>query len=75
MKKTEDFPGWDEWKRRNREGMECSVRIVRKGRKVTLTADNLGIVVENVTVLGEGEKEVYAAITGDMAAITDIRIR
>ena len=75
MKKTEDFPGWDEWKRCNREGMECSVRIVRKGRKVTLTADNLGIVVENVTVLGEGEKEVYAAITGDMAAITDIRIR
>ena len=74
MKKTEDFPGWDEWKRCNREGMECSVRIVRKGRKVTLTADNLGIVVENVTVLGEGEKEVYAAITGDMAAITDIRI-
>lgn len=75
MKKTEDFPGWDEWKRCNKEGMECSVRIVRKGRKVTLTADNLGIVVENVTVLGEGEKEVYAAITGDMAAITDIRIR
>ncbi len=74
MKKTEDFAGWDEWKRRNKEGVECSVGIVRKGGRVILRTENLGISIENTTILPAGAGKVYAALTGDQTAITDIRI-
>ena len=75
MKKTSLFPGWDEWKRINKEGMECSVKLVKKGSRVIMSTENLGIVIENVTTLHEGEKQVYAALTGDEVALTDIRVR
>ena len=75
MKKTDSFAGWDEWKRKNKDGLECSVKLVRRGSKITLYTENMGIVIENTTVLHDGEKEVYAALTGDQVALTDIRIR
>ena len=74
MKKTEEFPGWDDWKLKNKEGMECSVRFVRKGSKVTIHTENLGILIENTTVVSDGGKTIYAAISGDQVAITDIRV-
>lgn len=36
---------------------------------------HLCLVIENTTTMHNDEKEVYAAITGDQVAITDIRIR
>ncbi|MCR5507961.1 MAG: HD domain-containing protein [Lachnospiraceae bacterium] len=75
MKKNDDFPGWDTWKAVNKEGMECSVEFVKKGNKVTMATENLGIYIENTTVISDGPGEVYAALTGDQTALTDIRIR
>ena len=74
MKKREDFPGWDVWKDKNKMGMECSVSIVKKGNNISLSTDNLGILIENVTTIKDGTKDVYVTITGDQVALTDIRI-
>lgn len=74
MKKNESFPGWDVWKRKNKEGYECSVQVRRRGNRVVLSTENLGIAIENITVLKEGEDTVYVALTGDQVALTDIRI-
>ncbi len=75
MKKSGTFPGWDVWKDKNKEGMECSVRLARKGNKIVISTENLGIAIENTTVIRDGAGEVYAALTGDQVALTDIRIR
>ena len=75
MKKSGTFPGWDVWKDKNKEGMECSVRLARKGNKIVISTENLGITIENTMVVRNEAGEVYAALTGDQVALTDIRIR
>ena len=75
MKKAADFPGWDAWKAQNKAGMECSVRIVRRGRQITVSTENLGISIDHITQLADDTETVCAALTGDMIALTDIRVR
>ncbi len=74
MKKTEEFPGWDRWKDSCREGMEFEVRFRKKGNRITIGAVNMGITVEDTLVINDGAEHVYAALTGDQVALTDIRI-
>ncbi len=75
MKKTEDFPGWDAWRKANKEGMNCEVLLEKKGNQVFLKTENLGISIENTTILKEEHAKVYAALTGDQVALTDIRVK
>ena len=75
MRKKETFRGWDYWKDSNKEGMECEVSIERRGRRIITASDNLGIEIENTTELDDNSKAVYVALTGDMCAFTDIRLK
>ncbi len=75
IKKKEVFPGWGKWKETNKKGMECVVSIVKKGNKATVRTENLGIAIDNTTILGIAAKEVYVSLTGDLVALTDIRVR
>ena len=43
--------------------------------KITIITDNAGISVSNTAVLTGIDKTVYAAITGDQVAITNIHIK
>ncbi|MCR4961197.1 MAG: HD domain-containing protein [Lachnospiraceae bacterium] len=74
MKKTSNFEGWDVWKRINKEGFECEVEFARKGNKVIVRSDTLGIFLEDELTLKDPKQEIYAAITGDQVALTDIRV-
>ena len=74
VKKTEEFAGWEEWKRINREGFDCTVYFERQGNRITVSTENLGVSVKNIITVDDGSKDVYAAITGDQCAVTDIRI-
>lgn len=73
--KTEAFQGWDAWMRVNMQGMECEAVIRRKNNRITLKTVNLGIEMENTTIISDGPEKVFVALTGDQVAITDIRIR
>ncbi len=75
IEKNEKFPGWDSWKESCKQGMECEVVFRKKGNTVTMVTENLGISIENVTTINDEMGEVYAAISGDQVAVTDIRIR
>ncbi len=75
MKKSEDFPGWEQWKEINKVGMESAFDVTRKGNHVTISTNNLGIYMENTTIMKDTSKPVYVALTGDQVALTDIRIR
>lgn len=74
MKKTDEFPGWEAWKTINKRGEECSVEIQCKLGKVIVHTENLGIVINDEIKLKEPSKKVYASITGDQVALTDIRV-
>ncbi|MCR5282662.1 MAG: HD domain-containing protein [Lachnospiraceae bacterium] len=73
-KKEADFVGWDNWMKQNLEGMDCEVSVERRGDKVILRTTNLGLSIENITTGIEPAKKVYLALTGDLVALTDIRI-
>ncbi len=72
--KTDGFKGWDEWKKVNRNGMDCVVELERRGDRMITTTENLGVQITNSTNIANPSKEVYAALTGDQCAITGIRI-
>lgn len=74
MKKTDEFPGWEAWKTINKRGEECSIEIQCKLGKVIVHTENLGIVINDEIKLKEPSKKVYASITGDQVALTDIRV-
>ncbi|MCR5419356.1 MAG: HD-GYP domain-containing protein [Lachnospiraceae bacterium] len=68
------FKGWDEWKRLNKEGFDCTVTFSRKGREIITSTENFGLSICNTTTLREGAGEVYVALTGDQVALTNIRV-
>ncbi len=72
--KNREFKGWDEWKAVNRRGMECKVTFERTGNRLITTTENFGIYIRNTTTFSEGPQAVYAALSGDQVALTDIRI-
>ncbi len=74
MKKTDEFAGWNTWKAENHEGREYEVSFRKKGNKIHFLSENGGILIQNVTTLREGRDQIFAAITGEQCAITDIRI-
>ena len=75
VRKASDFKGWDYWKNENKSGIECVIDFQKQENTVTFTTKNLGIEIENTTILRDAPKEVYVALTGDECAITDIRLR
>lgn len=74
MKKDNDFPGWNTWKEVFRAGKECEINLSRKGKRIRLYTENLGLHIENTTILNDDPREVYVALTGDEVALTDIRV-
>jgi len=72
------FTGWDDWKKGNKEGLDCSVTFAQEGNRLTVSTSNLGLSVKGVILLPgnaeDGKGPVYAALTGDQVALTDIRI-
>ncbi len=71
---TRNFPGWNIWKEKNKEGMDCTVRIRREGNRVMMETENLGIAVDSVTTVKDDVRNMYIALTGDQCALTEIRI-
>ena len=74
VNRTDSFAGWDEWKKINLEGYDCVVNIEKKDGRIITTTENNGISIINNTILKDPSKKVYAALTGDQCAITNIRI-
>ncbi len=74
MKKSENFKGWENWKKINKKGMDCEIDLERRGNRIIFKTENLGINIENTTVILDEVSKVYVALTGDQVALTDIRV-
>ena len=74
VSQTEKFSDWQTLNVKNKQGIDCKVIINRDGNKIKIHTENLGIIINSVTTLKDDVKDVYAAITGDQCAITNIHI-
>lgn len=74
VRRGKEFPGWDEWKKINKKGFECTVSFTRRRNKIYMETRNVGIYTRTVTTIPVGSENVYMALTGDQCVITDIRV-
>ncbi|MCR4991110.1 MAG: HD-GYP domain-containing protein [Lachnospiraceae bacterium] len=74
VNKSENFAGWEEWKRINKEGFDCTISFERDGDKITTYTENMGISVKITTTILKHGEDVYVALSGDQVALTNIRI-
>ncbi|MCR4890982.1 MAG: HD domain-containing protein [Lachnospiraceae bacterium] len=72
--KNENFEGWDAWKKKNKQGLDCRVKLRQDRNRVRIETENLGIAIESVTTILDKRRDYYIAITGDQCAITDIHV-
>ena len=75
MEKKEAFHDWNEWKDFNKRGFDCEIKLQKKDNEIIFHTENYGISIENKTILKGDNTEVFAALTGDQCALTDIRMR
>ncbi|MCR4762746.1 MAG: HD-GYP domain-containing protein [Lachnospiraceae bacterium] len=73
--KTEEFGDWEQWKARNREGLDCTVVLRRKDNEVTAVTEQAGLRIRTTTRITDGSKRIYVALTGDLVAMTGIRVQ
>ncbi|MCR4694593.1 MAG: HD domain-containing protein [Pseudobutyrivibrio sp.] len=74
VKNTREFRGWDKWKEKNKEGMECHISFRISGNTLHMAASNTDFKILNTTAFLGMPENLYFALTGDVCAITDIRI-
>ena len=74
INKNNNFEGWDEWKKLNKSGMDCSISIQREGRRITVVTENAGIAIKSISELKDDFPEIYVALTGDQCVLTNIKI-
>ena len=72
---TRAFEGWNAWKEKNRQGIDCEVNIQRDGKHVSISSETLGIAIHTETTVMDDVDELYVALTGDQCAITNIRVQ
>ena len=71
---TGDFKGWDDWKARNKQGLDCTITFEKKDKTIIVTGELGGVVTRSTTTINDDVSAVYAALTGDQCALTNIRI-
>ncbi|WP_027727866.1 HD-GYP domain-containing protein [Treponema sp. C6A8] len=74
MHHSENFENWRKWNDLNKAGYECKIKFTKKGGRISIRTENLGIAIENITKIKDEKDSVYISLTGDQCALTDIRI-
>ncbi len=71
---TGDFSGWENWMDKNKQGIDCKLKIRREGKMIFMKTENLGVSVNSISTIKDGTKKLYFALTGDQCAISNIRV-
>ncbi|MBR6836322.1 MAG: diguanylate cyclase, partial [Oscillospiraceae bacterium] len=73
--KLDSFTNWNDWKTKNKSGLDCELTYHKEKGKVIIKTEYCGLSIRSVTTYEETIPEVYTALTGDQCAITNIRIK
>ena len=74
VKRGEKFGNWDGWKDFNKRGYESEIRFYRRRNRLAFTTENGGILLTCITTAPDRTDNIFAALTGDQCALTDIRV-
>ncbi len=72
--RKDEFVGWEEWKERNRQGIDCTVTISREKNSIIIETENMGLALRSVVTVRDNVNDLYAALTGDQCILTDIHV-
>ncbi len=75
IERTEDFNDWFQWKMENKEGRDIDISIRREADKIFLHTECGGLILDNVTAVSNGFRNLYAALSGDQVILETIRIK
>ncbi|MCR5167932.1 MAG: HD-GYP domain-containing protein [Oscillospiraceae bacterium] len=75
VRKTDRFEGWDSWKKYNLDGYDAVVTFKVDDNRITVITENAGIDISNTFIMTGIDKPIYATITGDQIAVTNIRAK
>ena len=75
VNKDDDFDDWDTWKAKQKQGVDCSIRISREENRITVITENEGVHLKNVTRIDVDVPKIYAALSGDQCALTGIKVK
>jgi energy-coupling factor transport system substrate-specific component len=74
VEKSGEYEDAAEWKKKSMKGYGSMVHFSRSRKKIVVSTSNLGIELRCTIELKKNIKNVYAALTGDQCALTNIMI-
>ena len=75
VNKLDSFTDWNNWKMQNKAGQECELHFKLDKERIIISAEYCGLSIHSVTTVSDSVPKLYAALTGDQCAITNIRIK
>ncbi len=73
-REKDNFSGWDAWKENCKKGFDCEALVETDKDKIIVSSENMGVEIESITTISDSPATIYAALTGDQVALTDIRV-
>lgn len=74
VNKLDDFTDWNSFKEKNKAGQDCELLIKIKSGQIDISTEYCGLSIHSITTVTDDIPKLYAALTGDQCAITNIRI-
>ena len=74
VNKLDDFTDWNDFKARNKKGQDCELLFHIKKGQIDISTEFCGLSIHSVTTMTDDVPKLYAALSGDQCAITNIRI-
>lgn len=73
---SDDWTDWPDWLAKNKAGVrDCEIMAVRREDSIIITQTNAGVTVKTVTQIPLDNKfPVYLSLTGELCALSNIRI-
>ena len=69
-----EFGDCEKWKGLLKEGVDCEIAFHLDGRNVSFSTEAGGLSIISFTMINDDVPVLFAALTGDQCAITNIRI-
>ena len=75
VNKLDSFKDWNAFKEQNKAGQDCEMLFRMKKGKITISTEFSGLSIHSVTSITDEVQKLFAALTGDQCAITNIHIK
>jgi len=75
VNKLDSFTNWNDFKEQNKAGQDCELLFRVKKGQIDISTEFCGLSIHSVTTITDEVPKLFAALTGDQCAITNICIK